>query len=80
MLKIESRIAVLRLRCWLYCWLFCFSDFGLAQANVSDSAGSVAQTYAAKLNRQESALLEQLACSVPYGVGVASIDAQAFEK
>jgi hypothetical protein len=65
-----SRAALLRLCCWLLAACY----FVVAQAS------SAEQTYAAKLNRQELALLAQLACGAPYGVGVASIDAQAFEK
>jgi len=82
MVKIVARFSQLRRCCWLGCWLFCSASFGLAQANryVSANANNAEQTYAAKLSRQEAALLEQLACSAPYGVNVASIDAQAFEK
>lgn len=48
-----------------------------AQAAVSPSL--LNQTFAAKLSRDESLLLEQLVCGQKYGVALAQIDARAFE-
>lgn len=65
---------------WKAAWLLGLLWGGVPAHEVQAQPNHDGQTFSAKLSRQEAALLEQKSCLVPYGIGVASIDAQAFEK